>query len=659
MDGENVDFNGDATQNAIEIETEIIISDEEETNDGAALYMNHGEKFKAVAKKGKMAGKEVFHYKCKYCSKLFIGPGSGTFLEHIRKIHPKKCPEIVSLKTKTPKRDFFSKAKMKLPFDEDIAVGKLLKWIVKTDQSFTTVDNEHFQDFANYLKSDVSIASRRTIMRRLEEMFNQKKQEMKERLNRSKSKYSITCDVWTSKNQLSFFGFTIHYINDDWQMKEELLAFKFLEGEHDGKSLSVAFIDVLEDFEIADRLLGVTADNASNNSTMLAHMEEYYSKKYPEAGFSVAWNQVECMAHVLNLGAQQILKEFKQPVDKETYEASSDSSDDMVTAVSRLSFLCRKIRLAPKLRRLLEKVCNEKEVKYLVPIIDVVTRWNSTYDMLVRAVEIKDAMSDTFYRHKDRDLINLVLTEADWDCVSQLIEVLAPLKEATLLASLDGESLMVSNVIPIYHFCSEMLRESLNNFNTSDDIYIGIEAAIEKLNHYYDKISPMVGIALLLNPSLKKQMLTESLQWEQEWVDSVMDHFMSSFDHYKRKLNLSPENSSLASTFSNPLGQAEKGMYSNYKNKKRRIILDISVVEEYTRYFNEPLVDGANILSYWKAKAFDYPILSAMAKDYLTVQASSVPAERAFSSGVDLVTADRCSLTGKNIEMTQFLKFVL
>ena len=51
MDGEN--FNeGVATQNAIE--TELIISDEEETNDVSALYMNHGEKLKAVAKKGKM-----------------------------------------------------------------------------------------------------------------------------------------------------------------------------------------------------------------------------------------------------------------------------------------------------------------------------------------------------------------------------------------------------------------------------------------------------------------------------------------------------------------------------------------------------------------------------------------------------------------------------
>jgi hypothetical protein len=197
-------------------------------------------------------------------------------------------------------------------------------------------------------------------MRRLEEMYNQKKQELKEKLICFKSKYSITCDVWTSKNQLSFFGFTIHYINDDWQMKEELLAFKFLEGEHDGKYLSKAFIEVLEDFGIADRLLGVTADNASNNSTMLTHMEEYYYEKYPKAGFSVAWNQVECMAHVLNLGAQQILKEFKQPIDKDAYEAGSDSSDNMVSEVSRLSFPCRKIRLAPKLRRLLETVCNEK-----------------------------------------------------------------------------------------------------------------------------------------------------------------------------------------------------------------------------------------------------------------------------------------------------------
>ena len=133
-------------------------------------------------------------------------------------------------------------------------------------------------------------------------------------------------------------------------MHEGLIAFKYLEEEHDGASLAKAMVDVLEDLKIADRLLGVTADNASNNSTMMANLERYYTEIYPDSGFSVAWNQVECLAHVINLAAQEILKGFKQPVDAETYEPGGDSSDRLVTAVSRLSFLVRKIRRSPKIR---------------------------------------------------------------------------------------------------------------------------------------------------------------------------------------------------------------------------------------------------------------------------------------------------------------------
>jgi hypothetical protein len=149
-------------------------------------------------------------------------------------------------------------------------------------------------------------------------------------------------------------------------MQEGLLSFKYLEEEHDGLSLSKAMMEVLEDFGIAERLLGVTADNASNNTTMMSHMEQYYKEKYPNAGFSVIWNQIECLAHVLNLGAQQIFKNFKVPIDAETYEPGLTSMilDCMVSALSRLSFLCRKIRLSPKMRRLLKKISQE-QVKYI------------------------------------------------------------------------------------------------------------------------------------------------------------------------------------------------------------------------------------------------------------------------------------------------------
>jgi hypothetical protein len=142
----------------------------------------------------------------------------------------------------------------------------------------------------------------------------------------------------------------------------------------------------------------------------------------------------------------------------------------------------------------MKTVCTEKGVKNLVPIIDVSTRWNSTYDMLVRAIEMKDAITETIYRFQDKDFINLLLNEYDWECIQKLVNVLHPLKEATLLASLCSDSLMVTKMIPVYDSATTLLEECLTKFNSSDDIYIGIEAAVEKLNHYYDALSPIIGI---------------------------------------------------------------------------------------------------------------------------------------------------------------------
>jgi len=520
-----------------------------------------------VTKKGKKNGQESVHFKCLYCPKKYQGPSTSAILRHLRSDHPTKCADLTSTKAK-PARSmagFFDKRKIKMPFDADVFMGLLLKWIVKTDQPFSSLENEHFKTLMEYLKNDITFLSRRTRMKRLDELYEDRKGALKEKLNSFNSKYSITCDVWTSKNQLSFFGFTIHYIDDKWEMQEGLIAFKHLNEQHDGLNLSKAMMEVLEDLGIADRLLGVTADNASNNSTMMVHLEKYYTEHYPEAGFSVAWNQVECMAHVLNLGAQQLLKAFKQPVEKDTYEAASESSDKMVTAISRLSFIVRKIRLSPKMRQSMKDICEQKGVKFLVPTIDVSTRWNSTYDMLVRADDFKEIISDTVYATKDRCLVNLLLKEDDWKCIKELITILKPFKEITLMVSQEAKALSVTHVIPLFHFCTQMLKDGQKRFDPADDIFIGLEAAIEKLEHYYDKISPMVGIALMLDPRMKKDILKNDLGWTEKWMESVSDHFANAFTFYQRKLNNPVQQSTTASS-----PTSDNLFYSFLSNKRLR-----------------------------------------------------------------------------------------
>jgi hypothetical protein len=175
----------------------------------------------------------------------------------------------------------------------------------------------------------------------------------------------------------------------------------------------------------------------------------------------------------------------------------------------------------------------------------------------------------------------------------------------------------------------------------------------------------MIGIALILEPTLKKQYLTNCLGWKQQWVNDVLDHFNQTFSYYKER----PCQASILQQCLTETTPTTANM-EGYKNFKRQKLANQHVnnneeeftryIKLYNRYLNAPLAeDGTNPLAFWKSNSFHYPVLSTMAKDYLTIQASSVPSERAFSSGTDLVTADRCSLGGKTVEITQFLKFNL
>lgn len=163
-------------------------------------------------------------------------------------------------------------------------------------------------------------------------------------------------------------------------------------------------------------------------------------------------------------------------------------------------------------------------------------------------------------------LIKLLLDEEDWECIRSLLDILQPLKEVTLLSSRCSGSLCVAEILPLYSFCTEMLTEEMQRFSKNDDIYSGIQCAVDKLNHYYDKISPMVGIALILNPSMKKDFLRNSLSWKDEWVNDVLCQFTSSFNYYTGRVMNAPEP---IAALDEPLGQMSA--FAKYRKRKRTV----------------------------------------------------------------------------------------
>ena len=67
-------------------------------------------------------------------------------------------------------------------------------------------------------------------------------------------KFSFTLDGWTSKNQICFLGITIHWITEDWKLKNTVLDFCHIEGSHSGENIASKFFEVLKDFDLLSKV---------------------------------------------------------------------------------------------------------------------------------------------------------------------------------------------------------------------------------------------------------------------------------------------------------------------------------------------------------------------------------------------------------------------
>ena len=93
------------------------------------------------------------------------------------------------------------------------------------------------------------------------------------------------------------------------------------------------------------------------------------------------------------------------------------------------------------------------------------------------------------------------------------------------------------------------------------------------------------------------------------------------------------------------VGHADKRLDTRLKRRR------VQEGSELGRYLAAYAPDtGEDILGWWKHHSREYPCLARIARDYLAIPATSVPAERVFSGGADLITDKRGSLNEDTIQ---------
>lgn len=244
----------------------------------------------------------------------------------------------------------------------------MLNLFVVGELPFKYVENTAFIEYTNALNFRVTLPSRHKISSDVANYYIDERNKLYAYLSNPNHMVHLTTDTWTSSCQrVNYMVVTAHFIDDSWVMHKMIINFRPIDS-HKGEDIGRLLLDCIHGWGIKN-VMTMTVDNASSNNTAI----DFLKRKLPNMYDGGKNFQVRCIAHILNLIVKDGLKEHQYSVNCVT------------KAVRYIRQSTQRISLFKKCI----KECGLQTKRFLCG--DCPTRWNSTYEMLKVAVELRQA----------------------------------------------------------------------------------------------------------------------------------------------------------------------------------------------------------------------------------------------------------------------------
>ncbi|CAB5382242.1 unnamed protein product [Rhizophagus irregularis] len=480
----------------------------------------------------------------------------------------------------------------KWSYDKDIMMKILIRWIVIHQHSFTIVEENYFINFVHSLHPSAKIPSADTIKNKIMTYYEEDKVKMKALLKDLPGKVSFTMDCWTSPSTKSFLSITAHFINKEWNLQNIIIDFIQTQDSHTGSNIKDAFLLGISNMSLESKIMGITTDNASNNSTFMTSLSIWAAENV--VNFNKKEQHIRCFAHSINLSVK---------------EALSCLDGEISLALEYIVFHdkdLKKYTFSEEKWAIFEQIKNFLEIFKEVTVI----MSGSHYPTLSLTVPLYNILID----HVEDVIGNDKEDDDDED---------------------DDEE-------------NEENNEENNGENDDDEKWNQIvkKAAKKckvKLLEYYNKTNDTYLISTILDPRLKLKYYKDH-NWEETLVNTIYQKFVNIYNKFYASTK--PE------VLNNTSEIKEKSVMSRVF--KRRNIEYIDEIQTYLSL--SLMNEETDPLEWWKVNESQFPHLSQMARDYLPIPATSVPSEQSFSVGKNLITDKRNCLAGKTIRICMCLQ---
>ncbi|KAL3824514.1 hypothetical protein ACJIZ3_020543 [Penstemon smallii] len=550
-------------------------------------------------------------------------------------ISPYSAPSKISTYPDTPKRRYRTASVPYVSFDADRCRHEITRMIIMHDYPLHIVEHPGFIAFVQNLQPRFDMVSFNTVQGDCVATYLREKQSIQKEIEGIPGRICLTLDLWSSSRTIGYMFLTGQFVDSDWKIHRKLLNVIMEPYPESDAAFSHSISACLSDWNKDGKLFSVTINQPLSDAA-IDNLRALLPVKNPLVlnGQLLVGN---CLARSLSdivqdayTCAQSIVKKVRDSVK---YVKTSESLEE--------KFLELKHQL---------QVPSSKTLA-----IDDLSQWNTTYEMLLAASEMKEVFScmDT----SDPDYKGAPSTE-DWKQIETLCSYLKPLYETANL--LTTATTPTTNTF--FHEAWKIQLE-LARVAASEDQFISTltKSMQENFDKYWKSVCFILAIAVVMDPRFKMKLVQFSFskiygEEGDSYVKVVNDGIHELFLEYEAQpLPLTP---AYAEEANGTIVKLEADSQDNGPGlsdfdafmKETTSQLSKSELDQYLEESLLPRVQEFDVLSWWKLNRMKYPTLSKMARDILSIPVCTVPASSVFDTVRKEMDSYRCSLRPETVE---------
>ncbi|XP_022725043.1 zinc finger BED domain-containing protein DAYSLEEPER-like isoform X2 [Durio zibethinus] len=550
--------------------------------------------------------------RCKFCGQSYsIATATGNLGRHLSNRHPgyDKTGETVTSSAPQPTTTVIKKPQSqgRAPqVDYDHLNWLLIKWLILATLPPSTLEEKWLVNSFKFLNPSIQLWPGEKYKAVFREVFRSMREDVRVSLEQVSSKVSVTLDFWTSYEQIFYMSITCQWIDENWSFQKVLLDICQVAYPCTGSEMYNSLVKVLKMYNMENKVLSCTHDN-SQNAIHACHTlkEELDGQKVGPFCY------IPCAARTLSLIIDDALRTTKPVIAKvrefvQELNASLDLSEDFIQLTTAYH-----------------------EGSWQFPL-DASARWSGNYQMLDLVHKAGKSMDAVIRKNEEMLGSGMLLNAAEKNVVNIVHNYLEPFYKVISEICVNNPPTMGMVIVYMDH-----ISDTIATRQPPDWLKNAAEEMAKKLGSYNNQVcNTFIYMTAILDPRIKCELIPESLNSE-NYLEEARGHFMR---NYCTNLFSSMTSGYAAQDIEDG---GNVSFAEEIARKKRRASMS-NATDELTQYLSEtPAPTKTDVLEWWKVNSTRYPRLSAMARDFLAVQATSVKPEELFCGKGDEIDKQR------------------